>query len=209
MMHKLSGFMALLMLLFSTQIAHGQQQRFKAGIVAGLNACQIDGDQLAGYDKIGLRTGVRSTILLNSKLDLSFDILYSQRGAASKVVKGQERSYLRLRYVEVPIMLRYKDWLIEDGDGDFHRVNFQAGASYGRLINYQSNMSIDSLAPYFKKTDISFNVGATYFVNRHLGVSAIFSRSLNLLFNPLTDPPIPIGASLRSKFLSFEVVYMF
>ncbi|MCC7507153.1 MAG: hypothetical protein IT259_17735, partial [Saprospiraceae bacterium] len=60
----------LLMLLPEGAIAQ-RQQRFKAGIIAGLTASQIDGDESAGYHKVGLQGGLRGVVILGGKQDAS------------------------------------------------------------------------------------------------------------------------------------------
>lgn len=208
-----------LFLIFDADTTTAQVQRFKAGFVGGINACQIDGDDLAGWDKLGLRGGVTAITRIHDKLDLSFDILYSQRGAASKTkdTRFLERQYIRLQYVEVPVLVRYKDWLIEGSGEDFHRVNFLGGLSYSRLINsvvtdgFQS--PIVAHAAYFNKSDVSWSLGIAYFVNRHFGFTALYNGSINRLYNPLNDPTVPSGFApvkpLRGKFWTFEAIYLF
>ena len=44
-------------------------QRFNLGVSAGLNFSQVNGDRLAGYDKLGLSAGVRTNIFLTDRLD--------------------------------------------------------------------------------------------------------------------------------------------
>ena len=71
--------LSIAIFLFFTFAAFSQQ-RFKAGIVAGINAAQVDGDLAAGYNKIGLLGGLRVTTVLSNKFDVSLDFLYSQQG---------------------------------------------------------------------------------------------------------------------------------
>ena len=82
------------------------QNRFGGGVILGFNAAQMDGDRAAGYNKVGLNTGLRGTVRLNDegKWLLSTELLFSQRGARSV-----ERDYFitnwkaTLNYIEIPV----------------------------------------------------------------------------------------------------------
>ena len=52
-----------------------------AGLVAGLNASQIDGDDLAGFDKVGLTGGIKTTMEFESVWRMNMEFLYSERGS--------------------------------------------------------------------------------------------------------------------------------
>ncbi|MFM7153100.1 MAG: hypothetical protein ACKOZV_03105, partial [Bacteroidota bacterium] len=116
--------------------AASAQQRFRAGAVAGLVASQIDGDLSAGYNKVGLQTGIRVTGLLTQKTEASMEFLFSQRGSQSELVPGEYDLFpfsLRLNYVEVPVMWHYKDWLAEgSGNTEYYKVSANLGFSYSR-----------------------------------------------------------------------------
>ena len=56
------------------------QQRFKAGVIGGLNASQIQNDDVGGYRRLGIQGGLRAITIFTDKIDLFFEILYSQRG---------------------------------------------------------------------------------------------------------------------------------
>ena len=50
----------LYLLCLFTPLAEAQSQRFKAGINIGLTAAQINGDESAEFNKLGLTAGVRA-----------------------------------------------------------------------------------------------------------------------------------------------------
>lgn len=110
-------------------------QRFSAGMSAGFNACQIDGDLLAGFDKIGLTAGIRTVIEFESVWNVSMEFLYSERGSRPDVFNPtyDPDINISLKYVEIPVFVSLGDWYQEEGD--YYKASFQAGLSYGRLLD--------------------------------------------------------------------------
>ena len=53
-----------------------RQQRFKAGVIAGVTASQIDGDASAGFHKVGLQGGLRGIVVLKPRQEASIEFLY-------------------------------------------------------------------------------------------------------------------------------------
>ncbi|MEL6925524.1 MAG: outer membrane beta-barrel protein [Bacteroidota bacterium] len=158
-------------------------QRFKAGIALGFNASQIDGDDTAGYNKAGLHGGLRGVTILGEKSEFSFELLFSQRGSRAGLVSGNinDPQKILLNYIEIPVVYNFKDWRDEEGWYKFH---FSGGLSYGRLLNVKiQDAFFDELSQFFNRNDIGFLLGATFYVNENFGITARFSRSLNLIFN--------------------------
>jgi Outer membrane protein beta-barrel domain len=211
---------ALLFFLFFFGIpfSRGQQQpRFKAGVIAGLTASQIDGDQSAGYNKIGLQAGLRGIARLTEKTEGSIEILFAQRGSQSELVQDAANPFavsLTLNYVEVPVLWHYKDWFVEDDEGGFYRVSINAGLSYARFINGRTKddfSSLNALLPDFiRKNELSYAVGANIFANRHLGFTFRFVRSIGFMYDPRDWPRPPVeGRPWNAHALYFQAVYLF
>jgi len=184
------------------------QQRFKAGLVAGLTASQILGDESGGYNRLGVQGGLRAIAILNEKSDLSFEILYSQRGSKdTKVLPcGAPSLSISTQYIEVPVLITFKDWL--DESEDYYKIQVSGGFSYGRLIAADAMDSCHKAQDQnFNDNDISITLGAEYFTNSHFSFGARWSRSLNLLYNK--DNFDVSKNSLRGFFLSFRGAYIF
>ena len=184
------------------------QQRFKAGIVLGVTAAQINGDDSAEFNKLGLTGGLRAVTILSEKSDVLIELLYSQRGSqtalSSRSVAFQR--VVHLDYIEVPILFNYKDWLADDDD--YYKLHFQGGLSYGRLFNSRFEDSpLEEAAPFFRENDFSWAAGATFFINENVGFSARYNRSINLLFK--SNSTNANVNSLLSFFLSFSGNYIF
>lgn len=199
--------LTLLVMVF-TGICSAQNKknlRFHAGLKLGLTASQINGDNLAGYNKLGLTGGIKLLSNVSKRADVGLEILYSQRGAKSRR-SASEYNYnlIDLQYIEIPIYFNLKDWLTED---KFYRMNFQAGLSYSRLFNSNTEdyHYFIIAAEEFNKSDISWLLGASYFVNRHFAISARYNRSLNKLWNP----PGPQKSIWVAHFLTFDASFIF
>ncbi len=148
-------------------------QTFRASIVAGANAAQIDGDDLAGFNKLGIRAGAEVGVRWHRLFESSVGMYYSQKGSASELSAGGTDLLARftLNYVQIPLMVTYDD------DG----LQFGAGFSYSRLIN--SKIIIlgeldEARSDSYSKNDFSFVAKGGYFIKDRIGFHLGFERSL-------------------------------
>lgn len=208
-------FPALLAALFliPASVQSQRTQRFKAGIIAGVTASQIDGDVSAGYNKVGLQAGLKGIAALKPKQQASIEILYTQRGCRNEA-KTPPFFKTTLNYIEVPLQWHYHDWLVESGDDadEFYRVQFNIGASYGRLLDYKddSDGSIAGITPALpdlNKNSFCFLVGASFFATKHLGFTFRYHRAINKLYKP-GKPGTNFANSLNEHFLALQAVYI-
>ncbi len=189
-------------------LALNGQQRFKAGLVLGVTAAQINGDNSAKFNKLGLHAGLKVNTVLTDKSDFIIEILLSQRGSQTELIpnSGIQQQKIHLDYIEVPLIFNYKDWL--DKKEDYYKMHFHAGLSYGRLFNTRfDNSPLEEAGPFFRENDFSWLAGVTFFMNEQIGFYARYNRSMNLLFK--STPANPNTNSLLSYFLSFGGNYVF
>ncbi len=202
----------LIVLLIVSFEMQAQPQRFKAGVIVGLNASQIDGDRFYGYNKLGLVAGLNGVTILNDKMEMSIELLYSQRGSRSSLVPGNSIFPFKIStdFIEVPVLFNYKDW--HNPEGEYYRFHFHAGFSYGRLIRTEvddgtPNSNFVQAGESFNKNDWSYIFGATFFTGPHLAFTFRWSRSFGVLYlNTANNPGVP---SLQNHMLSFRTLYMF
>lgn len=138
----------LIFLLFFT-VNFGFSQRFIGSAILGMNATQVDGDEVYGYNKFGFNVGASVMLALEPKQHwfATVELLFSQKGSFRKSLvdsmvysnvnnidynfdyDSKIKYRLRLNYVEVPIIFHYEDpktgWA------------FGAGFAWGRLVNIQ------------------------------------------------------------------------
>ncbi len=199
-MNNISALYICLCLVLSATIGHGQTNTFQASLVAGVNAAQINGDLLAGYNKLGLHGGLRVSVDFQDKLQGSVELLYSQRGSRSELSNSDPRK-IHLNYIELPLLIGYKDWLKDD----YYRILFEGGVSYGRLFSHNvSLLGVEDNVDAFNVHDVAYLLGATFYSNQRLGYSFRYSNSLNFLLN---RPDEPEFGRLRSFWLSFRILY--
>lgn len=175
-----------------------QAQRFQAGLVAGVNLSQIDGDRLAGFNQPGLSAGAKVATILSDRWQVSLELLYSQQGARRNNKDDPSSAYdrIRLNFVEVPVAINFKEW----------KFHLTAGVSYARLINYKvidfSGVDVTD-SENFNENIYSLVLGGIYYFREDMGVDVRWIRSLNDL-QAAKDRDSLIGRSL-----SFKLVYLF
>ena len=127
--------LVLLMISFS-----GYGQRIKGAIIGGMNISQVDGDEIYGFNKVGLNTGAAAILPIGKNLSFQLEILYSQKGSyqskqyeetisdsSGNVIADLNGQYrLNLNYLEVPFLFHYTDKDI---------ISAGVGFSYGRLVS--------------------------------------------------------------------------
>ncbi|MBL7791392.1 MAG: outer membrane beta-barrel protein [Saprospiraceae bacterium] len=114
-----------------------QNSRFNAGIVAGLNFSELEGNSITDY--FGLNAGLIGTARIAKHAQIGIEFLFSQNGEYvlpsfyPKLQYGQ----IWLNHIEIPV---HFDWLIGVFKKDkFYDLNLNLGIAYTRLIGYTAN----------------------------------------------------------------------
>lgn len=190
----------ILCLFFTASCSCISGQTFRAALIAGVNASQINGDLIAGFDKLGIQGGLKVVGDIRERLEASVELLYSERGSRASG-RFVDPFSIRINYVEIPLTLAYKDWIRED----HYRMRFEGGLSIGRLLKAeQEDVTGTRELDEFKDTDISWLVGATFFSNEQLAFSGRYTQSLNFLLSQ----NLPTGFTrMRGFFLTFRIMY--
>ena len=186
----------------------GPERRFEAGLVAGFNLSQVNGDLLYGFNKIGLNVGGRVDAILAENWRLSLEMLYTQQGASRNKLDNPASAFdkIRLNFVEAPVMLHFQDW----------KIQASAGLSYGRLINYEiidyTGEDATEQIP-LRENLFSAVLGGTFFFDEHFGLNILWSKWINNLRVSDPDEPIPFPNQESGKFIgqTFTIrgIYMF
>ncbi|MCD6063902.1 MAG: hypothetical protein K0R82_1813 [Flavipsychrobacter sp.] len=159
---------------------------FYGGLLAGTNFTQIDGDNFAGYHKVGFNVGGIVYTKFADHFAGSMEILFSQKGSRAHQMQRSNHAQFNilkynidLNYAEVPVMLNYFDK---------KRAHAGAGFSYSQLISSKEVVVVDNpaqLGPVdfendypFKKYDVNFLLGGGLRLYKGLFLNLRFQYSL-------------------------------
>lgn len=107
-------------------------QNFDGGIIFGGNLSQYDGDNSAGFKKLGVNTGIMAELPIADKFSISIEILYSQKGAIDNDIYNPLTPIkIKLNYVEVPLLANFHDK---------NKYVFGTGFLYGNLMSYSETL---------------------------------------------------------------------
>lgn len=172
MLKKITGIFILFWIL---SISTASAQQFNAGLKLGINANQINGDNMAGFNHIGFNGGMFVNYQFNNKWDAGFEMLFSQKGSRG-VRSATSRDSglwfkLTLNYVEVPLMVSYYV---------SPKFKIMAGPGVGYLISSTEHDTAGNgwSVNFIKKVELNFTVGAAYFVTPRFALFARYTNSI-------------------------------
>ncbi|MCB0600644.1 MAG: PorT family protein [Saprospiraceae bacterium] len=217
-MPNLNHFYLFVLLLGYGHLTEAQELRFSLGAIAGMSLSQIDGDNLQGYDHLGLMAGLNSTAHITGRFSFSVELMYNQRGSKSNRLSVQNYLDSPLKvtteYAEVNALFHLLDWQHEQEK--YYRVDAYAGATIGRLIRTRISdptvrpENFNNIAGEFNSTDIGFILGVAYKINRNWGWGIRFSRSLNKLFDAEKSRiASPVLRDWKAYFIALYTFYNF
>ena len=100
-------FYLLIILTFITGMT-GFAQRFEGGLLAGLNASQVDGDSYSGYNKPGIVAGAYVINNFSPTVFSGMEIKFAQKGSRKNPnykIDDQVKYIMRLNYIDMPLYL--------------------------------------------------------------------------------------------------------
>ena len=168
----------LLFVLLAALAPTATAQTFRGYVLAGGTASQIDGDNLAGYNKIGLLAGAGVWYDLSDKWRSSLSIAFAQNGSTDSAREAQAAvsgfSDIRLNYVVVPVSFHYMDWLSDDAL--YYRLEFVGGLEYRRLISGELVAPTGEDITEFttlRDNGVGLNLGAYYSLTERSAIGAM------------------------------------
>lgn len=185
-------------------------QLFKGEIIGGFNVSQVDGDEVYGFNRLGINAGAGVEIAFSDKWSVSLENLYSEKGSYQK--KQFEDSItgeydLRLNYLEVPVMLHYND---KD------RIKVGLGFSWGRLVKASETEQGGNVTPYidsvpFNENDINILADFRFRLYKRLKLDFRYSYSVSKIrerefFNYNNDTWI---RKQYNNLFSIRLIYVF
>lgn len=166
-------------------------QSFRAQAVLGLNAAQIDGDGLWGYNQAGILAGVKVALPLSEAISAQAGMLYSAKGSRNS--EYEPFSIWRLTYLELPVEIQGR--LVS-------QVYLFGGLSPNYLIKVRQENATGFTAERngYRAFDLSFVAGILYRFADNAGVQARITEG----FGSSSEVQY-----LRNRALSFALVYYF
>jgi hypothetical protein len=164
-----------------------QAQNIGGGIIVGFNASQVSGDNAAGYDKIGLNTGVIGMVPFNDKWSANIEINYAQRGSR---IQGWNYN---INYIDVPIYAVYSDR---------EKYHFGIGLLYGSMLNKTPN-SFSGFVDYNLEYLLNFQTA----VSSSLDLNFRFSRSI-IPLDVIYNSNIRRNQQMLHYLFSVRMIYM-
>ncbi|MBN2663452.1 MAG: outer membrane beta-barrel protein [Bacteroidales bacterium] len=151
-------------------------QLFEGGIIGGLTASQVDGDDFGGYHKLGFSVTTYAQLNLRNELNLISGVSIVQKGARS----ATKTTFFvtRLNYVEVPVFFTYMP---------FDKLSFSGGLTFGYLFkgeNEQTFGVFDEDDLNLRWYDLSYYTAVNYKISDRLTIN--FANDYNLI--PVTKP---------------------
>lgn len=193
-----------LLFLLIASAPYAQAQDFSGGATLGINASQVSGDNLGGYNRAGITGGFIVSKTFEDKNELEMRITYSAKGSRDvpNFEKGKYSAYyLKLSYIEVPFLYRYK----------FKKVWLIAGLSGGYLIK----SSIANESGPFPENSVENRPFKKYEVCTHFGVGYPLDENWEIELKTIdTFALLPIrshasGANFRLNFGQLNNVIAF
>ncbi len=194
----------ILLLFIGFTLPMSAQQRFKAGIKAGISTSQVAGDTYSGYNKAGFTGGALVTLAFSEKWTGQFEIIYTQKGSRhnGNPDKGDYNYYyLGLDYVEVPLLIQYHQ-------GKF---TYELGPGIGFLIREEEQFNFQNLtgANPFNKNEISINAGISYTIINNLAINWRFNHSLTAIREHASGASRWYNPGQMNNVLAFSLIYRF
>ncbi len=185
-MHKFLFITALLLIGISCYA-----QEFRAGPLLGMSFSQVDGDNYAGYNKVGLHLGGFVSRHINDRWEAQLDISYMQKGSreAPNPKEGKYDDYkIHLSYIQFPLVARYR----------YKQFSAEGGASINVLLNSEEEIDgtpIGDLPAHdivpFQNIEWATVFGLNYHFSDRLWINCRWLYSINRIRIPY-DGEIPV-----------------
>jgi hypothetical protein len=154
-----------------------QEKGFNGGIYFGGVTSQVDGDNHAGYNKIGVEFGIFSQFKFNTEWFGNLEIGYINKGSKFIDTKLMSCYSIIANYIQIPIYASYKPKKIKN----ITQLSFDFGLSPSILTKAKEDMiCLTPTDPYilFKKLDLNILAGINWHFNKHFKIGSRFMYSI-------------------------------
>ena len=200
---RLRSIIGLIVLfLMTNNIARGQS--FKAAVLAGINSSQVSGDELSGFNKVGLFIGGSAILPVSEKSLVEMELLFIQKGSKTPTPKNGAANYfykMSLNYLEVPLIYTFRP---------VKYVSVHAGPTFGVLVGSKEEDNAGELTGQmpFQKTELGMDGGLSVYFSEHLSLTMRLSTSLLPIRKTGANTPLFESGQYNSG-LAFFLQYTF
>jgi len=177
--------------------------RFRGGLSLGFATSQVSGDDLAGFNKVGVFGGAFVSTRLSDKWEMQLELDYVMKGSrrTPKPENGNSAYTLRLNYLELPLLFR----------SDIRKFRYEFGPYFGVLVSsYEALNDLEVPATReFKPVEIGGLVGLSYAIGDHTRIVWRFSNSLLPIRNHANNATFRWNLGQYNTCLNFFWQYTF
>jgi hypothetical protein len=161
----------LFLILFSLSKLQAQKI-FQAGMLAGINGCQIHGDSYSGFNQLGAVGGFFVCTNPEKKYYFQMELQYSVKG--SRKIPYPERGdfdtfELRMQYAEAPFLIRM----------NYKHFYFQMGETIGLLTRVREWDDFGEITPLnFRRLESALIVGLGIKISENIIIDLRYTNSL-------------------------------
>ena len=150
---------ALTLLALFLLCVPANSQSFFGGLALGGVTSQVEGDDRAGWDKIGFTAGAFVGLPMNNTFSALMELKYVQKGShsdADNFVPGDPYS-LKLDYFELPILISANFSSLNINGRPCKWLSFELGASLDVLVRHKEsvNGASDGIYNYWNRLSCS------------------------------------------------------
>lgn len=166
----------------------------KFGVKAGVNISNFTGDVSENKSKLSLNAGAYAKIPLFASFSLNPEVLFS--GEGSKFDEGSIDVKYNTNYINVPVLFQYNH-----ASGFFAHTGPQIGFLIGAKAKADGNSQ--DIKELFKKTNVSWAVGAGYITKLGIGANIRYNLGLANVIDAES------AGSVKSSSLQIGLLYQF
>ena len=202
----LKKFAIVLFCGFLTISSHAQN--FGGGVILGLGASQVGGDNLAGFHKAGWLLGAFANTSISELLSFQMEMTFIQKGSDNPNMNDYpHQPDISSSYIEIPLLLQYHQ---------SNKLKIEGGLLSAYLIDAYYNDLIGKIPIHtvnpFIKYDFGLLLGIDYTFSNKLSLNTRLSNSILPIGTEDYNHPNTYNSSRKGKYnsvLSFALHYNF
>ena len=182
-------------ILFSLFTFYCSAQKFQSGIITGISASQVSGDNLSGFKKAGIQLGGYVNYPFNESASAQFSLYYIDKGSNDPKTNFQ----IDLSYIETSWSILY----------DYQGFVWEAGLLWG-ILRDGKTFNYYGVNPEMSDFE-NFDIGAKFSLGRQLmpKLFMFWEYSNTIPFFPIQKHPATIQGSLNKGKMNSVLCFSF